>query len=162
MSLAKTALLALIWLALRGDYSVVNLGFGLALAAVCLALAHPLRGPGFARVRLLKLPGFVLYFLWVVLLSNLRMIQVVLGPRRLVRPVLVAVPLEVNRDLEIMLLTCMISLTPGTVSLELSAKHIGFANPVDRSQGHHHRAIRLLSALALVRSANIFRDHDAR
>ncbi|TBH20137.1 Na+/H+ antiporter subunit E [Thermus thermamylovorans] len=62
----------------------------------------------------------VLYFLWEVVLSNLRVIQEVLSPRFRMRPGILAVPLEGKSDLEIALFANMITLTPGTLSVHVS------------------------------------------
>jgi multicomponent Na+:H+ antiporter subunit E len=116
----KLVLLAVVWAALGGDFSTADLAFGLILGGAVLALARPLGASRFARVRIGRLPGFVVLALWEILLANLRLIPVVLGPRRLLQPAIVAVPLEVDRDAEILLLANLISLTPGTLSLEIS------------------------------------------
>lgn len=60
-------------------------------------------------------------FLWDVLVANLQVIVLVLGPRARLRPRLVEVPLAVSSPLAISTLAGIISLTPGTVSVELSA-----------------------------------------
>jgi len=63
---------------------------------------------------------FAGYFLWQMFLSNLRVAQEVLRPRLSITPGVVAVPLTVTTDLEITLLACLITLTPGTLSLDVS------------------------------------------
>lgn len=60
------------------------------------------------------------YFLWQLLLSNLRVAYDVITPRLYMRPGILAVPLDAEIDLEITLLANLITLTPGTLSLDVS------------------------------------------
>jgi multicomponent Na+:H+ antiporter subunit E len=114
-------LLALAWLALTGELSVGNIVFALALGVLAMALAWPLGPyPLFARVRPVKALKLLAYFAWQVLIANLKVAAAVLGPRRLLRPALVAVPLDVEGDDQIAVLANMITLTPGTLSLDVS------------------------------------------
>jgi multicomponent Na+:H+ antiporter subunit E len=114
-------LLALAWVALTGDLSVANLVFALVIGGLALAVAWPLGPyPLFARVRPVAALKLLVYFAWQVVIANLKVAAAVLGPRRLLRPALVAVPLDVQGDDQIAVLSNMITLTPGTLSLDVS------------------------------------------
>jgi multicomponent Na+:H+ antiporter subunit E len=114
-------LLALAWLALTGDVSVWNILFGLLLGGLALGVAWPLGPyPLFARVRPVKAVGLLLYLLGQIVVANLKVAAAVLGPRRRLRPALVAVPLDLKGDDRIAVLSNLISLTPGTLSLDVS------------------------------------------
>lgn len=63
---------------------------------------------------------FVLFFLWELWLANLRVARDVLTPGYSMRPAVLAVALTARTDLEITLLANLISLTPGTLSLDVS------------------------------------------
>ena len=64
---------------------------------------------------------FFLFYLLEVLVSNLRVARDVLSPRPRIRPAIVAVPLEPGlSDRQIMLLANLITMTPGTLSLDVS------------------------------------------
>ncbi|NEM98740.1 Na+/H+ antiporter subunit E [Pontibacter burrus] len=70
-----------------------------------------------------KLPkGFslLLYFLKDFIVANLRVAIDILSPGYNMKPTLVALPLDIRSDLEITMLSTMISLTPGTLSIDLS------------------------------------------
>lgn len=116
----EAVLLALAWMALTGDWSLPAVVFSLGLAWLLQRLARPLGGDGFRRVRLARLPGFVAFFLKEVVVANLRVAAAVLAPAGRLRPAIVAVPLALDRDSEIALLANMITLTPGTLSLDIS------------------------------------------
>ena len=116
----ETVLLALAWVALTGDGSLPALVFASALAWLLLRLVRPLGGEGFRRVRLVRLPGFLLYVLKEVVVANLRVAAAVVAPAGRLRPAIVAVPLTLDRDAEIALLANLVTLTPGTLSLDVS------------------------------------------
>ena len=63
---------------------------------------------------------FAGFFLWQLLLSNLRVAYDVITPRLHMRPGIIAVPLDAKTDQEITLLANLITLTPGTLSLDVS------------------------------------------
>lgn len=69
----------------------------------------------------LHLIRFGLYFFWQLVLSNIKIAQCVLGPSRLMSPGIVAVPLSVKSDIEIFLLANAITLTPGSLTVDVSA-----------------------------------------
>jgi multicomponent Na+:H+ antiporter subunit E len=116
----EIVLLALAWMALTGDWSLPALLFSCALGWLLLRLVRPLGGQGFRRVRLVRLPGFLLFFLKEVLVANVKVAAAVLFPAGRLRPAIVAVPLALDRDAEIALLANLITLTPGTLSLDVS------------------------------------------
>jgi multicomponent Na+:H+ antiporter subunit E len=59
-------------------------------------------------------------FLWDLLMSSIQVARAVLSPRDITRPRLVTVPLRVSTDAEITMVANFISLTPGTLSVDVS------------------------------------------
>ena len=109
-----------IWLLLSG-FTV-----GQALLGLLLAVLLPLVTVSFwPDVPHVRRPGLLLRFLtmllWDILVANLSVARRILGPTRRLRPAFVEVPLDLNNDFAIALLTSTVSLTPGTVSADLSA-----------------------------------------
>lgn len=119
--LTANLLLAVLWAALTGNFSAANLVVGLLLGYSVLAFG--LRQlPGFAaytaRVpKVIRLAGYVILDL---VRSNLRVAYDVLTPRYHMRPGVVGVPLDARSDAEITVLANLITLTPGTLSLDVS------------------------------------------
>jgi len=115
------ALMAVAWGALTGDFSLLNLGAGAAIGLVALRIGG-LRGRlSFGFVRRLPLAlGFGVFFLKELVVANLRVAAMVLGPRRWLKPALLALPLDVKSDPEIAMLANLITLTPGTLSVDVS------------------------------------------
>lgn len=64
---------------------------------------------------------FALFFAWELLLANLRVAWLVVNPRTHLRPAIVALPLDVRSDAAIQLLAATITLTPGTLSIDVSS-----------------------------------------
>ena len=113
-------LLALAWVALTGQFTPLNLliGFGLSFVALWLTRSNGDR-PRYGQ-KIGAVLGFALFFLWDLFLANLRMAYLVFRPHQSLRPAIVAVPLELESDMEITLLANLISLTPGTLTLDVS------------------------------------------
>lgn len=114
--------LALIWAALSGSFTGVNLLVGLVLGYLVLSTALR-KEPAFAdyRARVPRAFAFSGYFLKEFVKSNLRVAYDVLTPTHLMRPAVIAVPLEAETPGEITLVANVISLTPGTLSLDVAS-----------------------------------------
>lgn len=64
--------------------------------------------------------GLVLYFIKELVLASLRVTYDVVTPTHYMRPGVIALPLDVTTDMEITLLANMITLTPGSLTLDVS------------------------------------------
>ena len=64
---------------------------------------------------------YLIYLSWQILLSNIAIAWLVLQPKPKLDPGIVAIPLSVRTNLEIMTLASSITLTPGTISVELGS-----------------------------------------
>jgi multicomponent Na+:H+ antiporter subunit E len=67
--------------------------------------------------RAVELAGF---FIGELVLPNIRVAIDVLRPTTTIRPAVVAIPLDVTTDGEILLLSMLINITPGSVTIDLS------------------------------------------
>lgn len=117
--LMLTVVLALVWGAVRADFSPANLLFGLVVGLGSLwVIRHRFDARAFKRLgHMARLIG---QFATELVLSSLRVAKATLSPRMNFRPAIVAVPLTARSDLEIMLLANLISLTPGSLSVDIS------------------------------------------
>lgn len=68
---------------------------------------------------------FLLYLLWQIVLSNINIAWLVIQPRPKLDPGIVAVPLTISSGLEITMLASSITLTPGTISVDLGTDDKG-------------------------------------
>lgn len=70
--------------------------------------------------RLRRLFTFIFFYLWEVLLSNLVLAHDVVTPRDRFRPGILALHLPEMTDLQIIALTNLVTMTPGTLTLDVS------------------------------------------
>lgn len=127
-TLVRILVFTLFWAALQGHFDLPTLLLGAVVSGIILLVSRPLyagdEAPSSERVRpLRRLWRFVvlfLVFLWELSLSAFRVARIVLKPTLDVRPGIIAYPLDVRTDREITALANLITLTPGTLSLDVS------------------------------------------
>jgi multicomponent Na+:H+ antiporter subunit E len=113
-------MLSLIWIALTGTLSVVNFLFGFALSFLIMwIISTSQTNRKYFRV-IPNIISFVFYFLYELIKANIHVAYDVITPTFYMKPGIISVPLDVTTDLEITLLANIISLTPGTLSLDVS------------------------------------------
>ncbi|MEM9083625.1 MAG: Na+/H+ antiporter subunit E [Planctomycetota bacterium] len=122
MTLFLNLLLALLWASMIGEFTPFNILFGFALGYFFLRIAwnRGSRTNGYFS-KFVQIISFVLYFLWELVVANLRVAKQTLSPLRALNPGVLAINLEPMSDAEITLLANLITLTPGTLSLDVSA-----------------------------------------
>ena len=118
--LLGSILLALAWAALQGEITLVNLLVGYMVGYAILAL---LAKGGVMPTTLLSrtVHAFRLaaFFGWELVIANFRVAADVLRGDSM-EPAVVAIPLDVTGDGEILLLSMLINITPGSVTIDLS------------------------------------------
>lgn len=113
--------LAITWGAMTGSFEVENLLVGFAIGFAALHVAQRgTEGSGYTA-RALAVVRFLGYYLWELLLANLRVAHDVITPRHLARPGILAIPLDARTDAEITLLANLLTMTPGDLSIDVSA-----------------------------------------
>jgi len=113
-------LLSLAWMALTGQFTPVNLIIGFALGYLLLWIMQRTGKPSVYFLKGRQVVHFVIFFALEVIKSNIRVAYDVLTPRHRMTPGIVAIPLDAKTDTEITLLANLITLTPGTLSLDVS------------------------------------------
>ena len=113
-------LLSLIWIAITGTFSFENFLFGYVLSFFLLWLTASNRWENKYFNRVPKLVAFGFFFLYELIKANIEVAYDVVTPRHFMKPGIVKIPLDAKTDLEITLLANLISLTPGTLSLDVS------------------------------------------
>jgi multicomponent Na+:H+ antiporter subunit E len=71
--------------------------------------------------RLLRVIEFIAFLHWDLVMANLRLARDVLGPISRLRPGVVAIPLDLTGDAEVTVLSNLVTLTPGTLSVDASS-----------------------------------------
>jgi len=112
--------IALGFIGVQGRFTLSGLLVGFALCYMALWITRPLYGDSRYFQRVPKTARLLGYFLVELVLSNLRVLWDVVTPGHISRPGIVGIPLSAESDLEILLVANLISLTPGTLSIDLS------------------------------------------
>ncbi len=116
--LLRVAIMTVVWLALWSDLSVANVVSGVLVGALITACVDTWRS-GQVIVRPVRAAVFGAFFLRQLALSTLAVARTVVAPRDRVRTGIVAVPLAGCSDAVATLIADAISLTPGTLTLEV-------------------------------------------
>lgn len=122
MLIAIQLLLTLMWAGLLGSIDFWTLFSGFLLSYGVLFLIY--REEADARAYFSKPPkiiAFLGYYLWELVASNVIIAADILTPTHRMKPGVVAIPLDARTDFEITLLANLITMTPGTLSLDVSA-----------------------------------------
>ncbi len=113
-------LLTFVWVALTGDFSFENYVFGFFLNFHILWLITYGRNRSKYFVIVPKLILLLVTFLYELVKANFEVAYEVITPELKMTPGIIMVPLDVKSDMAITLLANMISLTPGTLSIDVS------------------------------------------
>jgi multicomponent Na+:H+ antiporter subunit E len=113
-------LLAIVWMFLTGDLEYSNFIEGFVIGFIIIWITKYAAQSNDYISKVPKLISFIIYFLYELILANIKITVDVLTPKDRMQPVIVAVPLDAKTDFEITLLANLITLTPGTLSLDVS------------------------------------------
>ncbi|GEP92397.1 Na+/H+ antiporter subunit E [Chitinophaga terrae (ex Kim and Jung 2007)] len=113
-------MLTLIWVMLTGELVVVNFAFGFILSYVILWIVGEEDDSKRYFTRVPAIISFIFFFIYEMLKANLHVAYDVITPRFFMKPGIVKYPLDARTNLEITFFTNLISLTPGTLILDVS------------------------------------------
>lgn len=115
-----SVLLFVVWLLLNNSMSPGHIVLATFFAIAIPLITNPMRD----EKPSLKKPWLAIRYLFRVLgdivVANFQVAALVVGPIRRLDPGFVAVPVDMQSDLGITILASTVSLTPGTVSAEIS------------------------------------------
>lgn len=113
-------LFAFAWAAVTGSFTALNIAFGFVLSLIALYLLREEIGSLGYFGRAGKILTLFLLFIKELALSAWTVAIIVVKPDMDLKPGIFAFPLTVDRDFEITLLANLITLTPGTLSVDVS------------------------------------------
>lgn len=144
MSLSESflgnVLLAFAWAMAHGSLDIRHLTVGFLLGFAVLAIAGVISGENVYARKMAAILRLISIFLWHLLMANFRVAADVLSPSHKMSPAVIAVPLDAETDQEIMILANMITLTPGSLSIDVSKDrrvlyvHVAYARDVDQAR----------------------------
>jgi len=115
--------LAVSWAALAGSFTLASLAVGFVIGYAALWAARPLLSETAYFERVFRILQLLFMFVFELFVSSLRVVWDVVTPTHRSRPGVVAVPLDVKGEAQILTLANLISLTPGSLSLDVSPDH---------------------------------------
>ncbi len=132
--IALILILTVTWMALQSSFTLADLIVGLLVSSAIVAMARNFLSMPFINTGsypqqrdrtfvslALKWVAFIGFALWSILKANIDMARIVLFRRVAdIRPGIIAIPLDVKSDAGITVLANLITLTPGTVSLDVA------------------------------------------
>ncbi len=117
---AGNLLLALLWVAMSGRFDVASLVLGFVFGYLVLFLLQRVVGRSAYFTKSVLLVRFIGFYIVEVVRANLRVAIDVVTPASRAKPAVVAVPLEARTDVEITLLSNLITMTPGSLSIDVA------------------------------------------
>ena len=118
---ALNIIFTLVWAGLLGEFSAGTLVSGFVVSYGLLywiTRGSPGHDAYFGRVP--QLLAFVGCYMWEMVKSNAIIAYDVLTPTHHMKPGVIGIPLDARTDLEITVLANLITMTPGSVSLDVS------------------------------------------
>lgn len=116
-----TLLLAVVWILLQNEFSAGMAVFGLILGVI-IPWGTSIWWPDTPKsIRIGKMARYSVIVLWDIIVANIQVAWIVLSvPNAKLKPAWIVVPLELVQPEAITVLAGTITLTPGTVSADLS------------------------------------------
>ncbi len=134
MFLLLVILLSLSWAAVTGSFTLMNLLLGGVIGAAATLLIRDRVDRPFILRRLFRAARLALLFFYELILSAWRVAVLVASPNMhsKLHPGIFAYPLTVTTDQQITLLANLITLTPGTLSVDVSEdRTVLFVHAID-------------------------------
>jgi multicomponent Na+:H+ antiporter subunit E len=113
-------MLALTWAVATGLFTLANFVVGFLLGFLVLVAGRRVMGPSHYYRKVPQVAAFAAFYLKEMLLANLRVAYDVVTPTHYMRPGVLAIPLDAKSDAEITLLANLLTLTPGSLSVDLT------------------------------------------
>jgi len=112
--------IAVTWMFLSGSFQATTFIVGYLLGLTMLFMMRRFFSSRFYMDRVWAVIKLVLLFLKELILSNVSVLKLIVKPKMTIRPAIFALPIVLEKDWEITLLSSLITLTPGTVVLDIS------------------------------------------
>lgn len=112
--------LAVAWALITGDLSITNVVIGFLIGTgILMLVGRAVGSPGYVRT-VWAFIVLVAVFLRDLTVANIAVAHDLLTPKSQLRPGIIRVPLSAKTETEITLLANLLTLTPGTTSIDIS------------------------------------------
>lgn len=113
-------ILAFVWAALNGGIGLTSLLVGFLIGYAVMFILQPLFATSNYCSKLYDGLVLCLYFFYELIVSSLKVAWDVITPIQTSKPAIIAVPLDACSDAEVTVLANLVSLTPGSLSIDIS------------------------------------------
>ncbi|WP_102345514.1 Na+/H+ antiporter subunit E [Bacillus sp. Marseille-P3661] len=113
-------LVAFAWMFFQNTWDFLTFFLGYIIGLVILFGMRRFFSTRFYMKNVIAAVSLLLLFIKELVLSNIAVVKVVLSPKLTMQPGIFALPIQVKKDWEIVLLANLITLTPGTLVLSVS------------------------------------------
>ncbi|TSA45692.1 MAG: cation:proton antiporter [Deltaproteobacteria bacterium] len=126
-TILQAALLMLFWLILSGHYDLMHISFGVFSVILVMLMNYSLRRRLFAleehsdalKLSLVRLIYYVPWLLWQIVIASLQVAYIVLHPKCPIDPAVLRFKTRLGNTSSKVILGNSITLTPGTITLEI-------------------------------------------
>ncbi|MER2090377.1 MAG: Na+/H+ antiporter subunit E [Sporosarcina sp.] len=112
--------IALVWMFMSTSFTASTFIIGFLIGLLLIIMTRRFFSDRLYIWRLWAALKLALLFFKELTLSNISVLQVVLRPKMNIQPMIFALPTDLEHDWEITLLSSLITLTPGTIVLNVS------------------------------------------
>lgn len=113
-------LLFVVWLLLNNTIAPGHLVLATFLAIAIPLITSGMQDPQPSFRKPFAIVRYVFRVIGDIIAANFEVAFLVIGPNKRLKPAFVAIPIEIQHELPITILASTVSLTPGTVSAEIS------------------------------------------
>jgi multicomponent Na+:H+ antiporter subunit E len=112
--------LAFLWMFIKVSYEPISFIKGYIFGLLVIFVLRRYFGSRFYLSRLWSFIKLIFIFIKELILSNIAIVKVVLKPKLDMRPAIFAMDTDLTKDWQITLLSSLITLTPGTLVIDVS------------------------------------------
>jgi multicomponent Na+:H+ antiporter subunit E len=113
-------ILAFVWMFLKTSYSPASFFVGYFFGLLIIYIFRRFFTSRFYLLRVVAVLNLIYIFTLELILSNIAVLKAVLRPKLNIKPGIFAFPTELKEDWEITMLANLITLTPGTLVVDVS------------------------------------------
>lgn len=113
-------ILAFVWMFLKTSYSPASFFVGYFFGLLIIYMFRRFFTSRFYLLRVVAVVNLIYIFTKELILANIAVLKVILKPKLDIKPGIFAYPTELKQDWEITVLANLITLTPGTLVVDVS------------------------------------------
>jgi len=135
-------IIAVIWMFLQNSYTVSSFIIGYIIGILLLTVLQSFLKEDLYLIKVWAIVKLILLFAVELIKANIDVIKTVTRPKLDNTPQIIAYPTKLTSNFELTLLASLVSLTPGTITLDFSAdNHLIYIHGLDvpRKQDEIHK-----------------------